>query len=90
MKCTDASENQQSAYAKPKAQISCAVTASDQRLCFCYSDSIIPLPLKSEISSFWPSPVTVQAGLCQTWSEPQTVGFLMQKPQKTNYKPPPS
>ena len=36
---------------------------TDQRLCFCYSDSTIPL-LESEISSFWPASVSVQAGLC--------------------------
>ena len=36
---------------------------SDQRLCFRYSDSTIPLLLKSEISSFQPASVTVQAGL---------------------------
>ena len=35
---------------------------ADQRLCFRYSDSTIPLLLKSEISSF-------QAGLCWTCSE---------------------
>ena len=37
---------------------------ADQRLCFRYTDSTIPLPLKSEISS-----VTVQPDLCQTCSE---------------------
>ena len=49
---------------------------ADQRLCFRYSDSTIPLLLKSEISSFWLFSVLVQAGLCQTWSEPQIVGFV--------------
>ena len=43
----------------------------DQRLCFCYIDSTIPLLPKAEISSFYPSSVTLQPGLCQTWS---TVG----------------
>ena len=51
---------------------------ADQRLCFRYTDSTIPLLLKSEISSFQPSSVTVQADLCQTWLESQIVGFLMQ------------
>ena len=49
---------------------------ADQRLCFRYTDSIISLLLKSEISSFWPSSVTVHAGLCQTWSELPKTGFL--------------
>ena len=33
---------------------------ADQRLCFRYSDSAIPLLLKYEISSFYPASVTVQ------------------------------
>ena len=33
---------------------------ADQRLCFRYLDSTIPLLLKSEISSFYPDSVTVQ------------------------------
>ena len=41
---------------------------ADQRLCFCYSDSTVPLLLKSEISRFWLFSVTVQVGLCPTWS----------------------
>ena len=48
---------------------------ADQRLCFRYSDSTIPLLSKSKISSFWPSPVTVQPGLCQTWLEPKLLVF---------------
>ena len=52
---------------------------ADQRLCFRYSDSTIPLLLISEISSFWLFSVLVQVGLCQTWSEPQIVGFLMHR-----------
>ena len=39
---------------------------ADQRLCFRYSDSTIPLLLKSEISSFYLLSVTVQSGLCRT------------------------
>ena len=42
---------------------------ADQRLCFCYRDSTIPLLSKSKISSFYQSPVLVQLGLCQTCSE---------------------
>ena len=43
---------------------------ADQRLCFRYSDSTIPLLLKSEISEL------VQVGLCRTWSETPKTGFL--------------
>ena len=39
---------------------------ADQRLCFRYSDSTIPLLLKSEISCFCLFSVLVQAGLCRT------------------------
>ena len=48
---------------------------ADQRLCFRYSDSTIPLLLKSEISSFKLFPVLVQAGLCQTCSETTLLVF---------------
>ena len=49
---------------------------ADLRLCFRYRDSTIPLLLKSEISSFQPSSVAVQPGLCRTWSETPKTGFL--------------
>ena len=52
---------------------------ADQRLCFHYKDSTLPLLLKSEISSFWLYCVTVQPGWCQSWSEPQIVGFLIHR-----------
>ena len=39
--------------------------AADQRLCFRYTDSTIPLLSKSEISSLKPSSVAVQPGLCR-------------------------
>ena len=39
---------------------------ADQRLCFHYIDSTIPLLPKYEISSIKPSSVTVQPGLCGT------------------------
>ena len=41
---------------------------ADQRLCFRYSDSTIPLLLKSE-TSLYLFPVLVQVGLCRTCSE---------------------
>ena len=50
--------------------------ADDQRLCFHYTDSTIPLLHKYEISSLYPSSVAVQPGLCQTWSETPKTGFL--------------
>ena len=42
---------------------------ADQRLCFRYTDSTIPLLPKPEISSLYQSSVVVQSCLCQTWSE---------------------
>ena len=48
---------------------------ADQRLCFRYSDSTIPLLLKSEISRFYLFSVLVQAGLCQTCSETTLLVF---------------
>ena len=48
---------------------------ADQRLCFRYLDSMIPLLSKSEISSLWPSSVAVQPGLCRTWSETRMFVF---------------
>ena len=57
----------------------CSNCTADHRLCFRYTDSTISLLLKSEISSFQPASVTVQADLSQTWSELQIVGFLMRR-----------
>ena len=48
---------------------------ADQRLCFRYSDSTIPLLLKSEISSFWLFSMLVQASLCRTCSETTLLVF---------------
>ena len=48
---------------------------ADQRLCFRYSDSIVPLLLKSEISNFLLFSVTLQVGLCRTWSETTLLVF---------------
>ena len=50
---------------------------ADQRLCFRYIESTIPILSKSEISSLQPSCVAVQPGLCWTRSGNQNVGFLM-------------
>ena len=67
---------------------------ADQRLCFRYLDSTLPLLPKSKVSSLWPSPVAVQPGLCQTWSESTLLVFsccgsniLRAKRHKTSYKP---
>ena len=49
---------------------------ADQRLCFCYTDSTIPLLPNCKISSLQPSSVAVQPGLCGTWSETLKTGFL--------------
>ena len=49
---------------------------ADQRLCFRYTDSTIPLLSKSKISSLQPSSVVVQPGLCRTLSETLKTGFL--------------
>ena len=49
---------------------------ADQRLCFRYITSTIPLLPKYEISSLWPPSDVVQPGLCGTWSETPKTGFL--------------
>ena len=54
----------------------CGYCEADQRLCFRYIDSAIPLLSKSEISSLYPSSMAVQPGLCRTRSETQKTGFL--------------
>ena len=54
----------------------CGNREADQRLCFRYTDTTIPLLSKSEISSFYPSSVAVQTGLCGAWSETRETGFL--------------
>ena len=48
---------------------------ADQRLCFRYTDSTIPLLSKSKISSLYPSSVLVQLSLCRTGSEPKLLVF---------------
>ena len=52
---------------------------ADQRLCFRYIDKTIPLLPIYEISSLSPSYVTVQPGLCPTWSETAKTVFLTTK-----------
>ena len=60
---------------------------ADQCLCFRYSDSTVPLLLKSKISSVWLFSVTVQVALCRTWSEttllvfPRGGSYLMMWPE---------
>ena len=53
----------------------CGNREADQRLCFCYVDSTIPLPSKSGISSHQPTSVAVQPGLCRIMSEIRTLVF---------------
>ena len=48
---------------------------ADQRLCFRYIDSTIPLLSKSKISSLKPSSVAVQPGLCLTRLETRMFVF---------------
>ena len=48
---------------------------ADQRLCFRYTGSTLPLLPKSEISSFEPASVLVQLGLCQTCTETTLLVF---------------
>ena len=48
---------------------------ADQRLCFRYSNSTIPLLSKSKISSHKLSSVIVQPGLCRTCSETTLFAF---------------
>ena len=50
---------------------------ADQRFCFRYKDSTIPLLPKFEISSLLPSSVSIQPGLCRTRSETPKMGFLI-------------
>ena len=48
---------------------------ADHRLCFRYTDSTISLLSKSKIFSLYPSSVTVQPGLCWTWSDSKLLIF---------------
>ena len=51
------------------------IREADQRLCFRYTDSTIPLLFKSKISSLWLSSVLVQPGLCLTCSKTTLLVF---------------
>ena len=53
----------------------CGNRKADQRLCFRYTDSTLPLLLKYEILSFYPASVTVQPDLCRTCSETTLLVF---------------
>ena len=53
----------------------CGNREADQGLCFRYTDSTIPLLLKSEVSGFLLFSVLVQAGLCWTCSETTLLVF---------------
>ena len=53
----------------------CGTRKADQRLCFRYIDSSIPLLSKSEISSLLPYFVAVQPGLCRTRSKTRMLVF---------------
>ena len=48
---------------------------ADQRLCFRYMDSTIPLFSRSNISRLQPSSVLVQLGLCQPGRKPHCCFF---------------
>ena len=62
--------------AKTKVQINCA---ADQRLCFRYIHSTIPLLSKSEISRLQLSSVDIQPVFCRTWSEISRTGFFSRR-----------
>ena len=59
---------------------------ANQRLCFHYADSTIPLLPTSEISSLKPSSVAVHTGLCRTWSETRRQVYS-QRSSYPNFKP---
>ena len=53
----------------------CGNSEADQRLCFRYSDSTIPVLLKIRNFKFLALSVLVQAGLCRTWSKTTLLVF---------------
>ena len=61
----------------------CENNNADQRICFCFIDSIIPLLAKTEISNPKLVSVAVLPGLCLTWSETPYPGFLMTRLNET-------
>ena len=54
----------------------CSKCTADLHLCFRSMDNTMSLLLISKISSIKHSSVTVQIGMCQTWSETLKTGFL--------------
>ena len=62
-------------YRKQRRRSALRYREADQRFCFRYMDSAIPLIPKSEILSFWPLSVHAQAGLCRAWLEPKLFFF---------------
>ena len=52
---------------------------ADQRLCFRYIHSTIPLLPKYEISSLYPYSMIAQPCLCVTWAETPKTGFLTKR-----------
>ena len=56
----------------------CGNSVADQRLCLHYKSTILLIP-KSNFSSLKPSSMTVQHGLCRTWSETPKTGFLVMR-----------
>ena len=53
----------------------CSNCTADQRHCFRYSDSTLPLLLISKVSSFYLSSMPVQTVFCRTWSKPKLLVF---------------
>ena len=64
---------------KPVVCICENIGAADQRRCFRYVDSAIPLLPESESPSLLSYSVAVQPGLCRTWSETPKTGFLAKR-----------
>ena len=54
----------------------CSVCKADQRLCFCYKDSTVPLLSKSECFCLLASSSLVQLGLCRVCLEATLLVFL--------------
>ena len=58
---------------------------ADQRLCFRFKDSAIPLLPKSKIPSLWPSSVLVQLSLCQICLKTTLLVFSLRGSFSTTY-----
>ena len=57
-------------------------STADQRLCFRYIDSTIPLLPKSKISSLLPSSVAAQLGFCRSCSETPKTGSIKRERER--------